>query len=163
MRKLDLQRFAQGGEGGEGAQTAEGCTAEKAAENPSREHWQQVDKIYGEYLHQAEGLRELFPDFDVRREMQDQRFARMVSCGVGFEDAFLAAHGREILPAAMAYAAQYARDRYAASLAGGTRPAENGISSSGAVQLGSSVSAMSRETFSEVCRRVGQGERVSFG
>ena len=138
-------------------------TPEVQEESRSLAHWQRVEGIYEAYLHQAESLGELFPDFDVRREMQEPIFARMVGCGLSLEDAFLAAHGREILPAAMAYAARYARERCAASLAGGTRPGENGTIATGPVQLPSSVATMSQETFRDLCHRVSQGEKLSFG
>ena len=45
----------------------------------------------------------------------------------------------------------------------GIRPAENGVSQSGAVSMGSRVSQMSRKEIADPCRRVERGEKVSFG
>ena len=83
--------------------------------------------------------------------------------GADVESAYCGAHFRELLPAAMAYAAEYTRSQLAASMAGGSRPAENGLTGSGAVKLGSSVAALSPSDYARLCRLVEQGHRVSFG
>lgn len=171
MTENELQLFAQGAQGGEGGDTGDtGTGGQEGAPSPgaedgteSREHWQRVDRIYDGLMQEAEGLRELFPDFDIRRELHDPAFFRMLRSGVGVERAFYAAHADELFPAAMAYAAEYTRARLASSMAGGGRPGENGLSGGGGVQLGSGVSAMSRADYDRICRMVERGERVSFG
>lgn len=95
-------------------------------------------------MQQAETLREVFPDFDLRQELQNQTFAQALGCGMTPEGAYLAAHAAEILPAAMAYGAQYAREQLASSLMGGNRPEENGLTGGGAVKMGSGVGSLSR-------------------
>ena len=115
-------------------------------------HWQQVEEIYERMMQQAETLREVFPDFDLRQELQNQTFAQALGCGMTPEGAYLAAHAAEILPAAMAYGAQYAREQLASSLMGG-----------GAVKMGSGVGSLSRGEYDRICRMVAKGERISFG
>lgn len=161
-----MQLFAEGAEGGaEGTPEAEqsGVAAEQAPQSQTQAHWQWVNQIYDGIVQEAEGLRELFPDFDIRREARNKLFCSLLRSGADVESAYCGAHFRELLPAAMAYAAEYTRGQLAASLAGGGRPAENGLTGSGAVKLGSSVSALSPSDYARICRLVEQGQRVSFG
>lgn len=128
------------------------------------QHWQGVDRIYEALAQQAEGLKQLYPDFDLAAELRDRRFAGMLRSGVDLRAAFQAIHGDEILPAAMQYAARVVEQRLSSALrAGLDRPAENGLRGSGAVQLGSEVSRLTRADYDKICRMVERGERVSFG
>lgn len=125
-------------------------------------HWQAVDKIYGDYMSQAEKLKTVFPGFDLSREVRDDRFLAALKAGLGMEQVFYGLHGRELLGEAMAYAVQRTKEGLAASCVG-VRPGENGLSASGAVKMGSAVDAMTADDYASVCRRVERGERVSFG
>lgn len=159
-----LQLFADdGGEAPAQAPEEAPGTAAEASPTPAARHWQQVEEIYERMMQQAETLREVFPDFDLRQELQNQTFAQALGCGMTPESAYLAAHAAEILPAAMAYGAQYAREQLASSLMGGNRPEENGLSGGGAVKMGSGVGSLSRGEYDRICRMVAKGERISFG
>lgn len=127
-------------------------------------HWQGVEQIYRQLTGQAEELKQLYPDFDLSAELRDGRFAGMLRAGVDMQTAFQAIHAREILPAAMEYAARTVQERMAgAMLTGANRPTENGLRSGGAVMIGSQVGRMSRQDYDRICRLVERGERVSFG
>lgn len=127
-------------------------------------HWQGVDQIYEALAQQAEGLKQLYPDFDLAQELRDRRFAGMLRAGVDMRSAFHAIHGDEILPAAMQYAARVVEQRLSGAMrAGVDRPAENGLHGSGAVRMGSEVSRLTRADYDKICRMVERGERVSFG
>ena len=70
-----------------------------------------------------------FPDFDLRTEMQNPVFARLVSPSVGLsvEDAYHALHRKEIQAAAMEAVAKKTAQQISASIASGAgRPSENG-------------------------------------
>ena len=85
-------------------------------------------------------------------------------CRVDMQTAYEILHKEEIIPAAMAYAAQTTERKLAEKLRSeGIRPAENGVSQAGAVSIGSRVSQMSRKEIADLCRRVERGEKVSFG
>ena len=177
MEKSFLQRFAEGGaEGtpGEGSQEA-GLLEQQPEmqpqqpEAPERDplvqrHWQQVDRIYNDWMSQAEELKQLFPDFDIRQELADSRFAGMLLSGVDISSAYQALHAGQILPAAMEYAARTVQARMAASMrTAGSRPGENGLGTGAAALVGRNVSRMTRQDYVKVCRMVERGERVSFG
>ena len=169
MENLFLQLFAEGEggaqEGGLVEQQAESPEAEAQPENPYlREHWNRVNQIYDDWMEQAGQLQQLFPDFDIRRELEDPRFEGMLLTGVDIGDAYQALHARDILPAAMEYAARTVEARLAQSMRSGAgRPGENGLGGGGAVMVGRNVSNMTRQDYAKVCRMVERGERVSFG
>lgn len=125
---------------------------------------QGADRIYQSWMTEAEQLKQLYPDFDLRKEMDNPRFAGLLRSRVDMQTAYEVLHNREIIPAAMQYAARTVEQRLASSLRSTSeRPVENGIRGSGAIVLGSDVARMSRKDYAAVCRMVERGERVSFG
>lgn len=166
-----LQLFAEGGDASadQGQPAAQGEPTAQAeavsSEQPDaavQAHWRRVEGIYRNMVQEAESLREVFPDFDVRRELHDRRFLGMLRAGVDMASAYQALHASEILPAALRYGAEYARSRLAGWVASG-RPEENGVSGGGGVRMGSSVGTLTRSDYEQICRRVAQGEKISFG
>ena len=174
MDKDWIQLFAEGAEGnGEAEASPEnqdnGLLEQQAEETEQRdplvvEHWRRVDRIYQDWMEQAEGLKQLFPDFDIRQEMTDERFQRMLLGGVDISSAYQALHAGEILPAAMEYAARTVEARLAEAIRAGTyRPGENGLGGGAAALVGRNVTQMTRQDYDKYCRMVERGERVSFG
>jgi len=129
-----------------------------------RRHWQGVERIYRELEHQAQELKQLYPDLDLGSELRDPRFSRMLRCGVDMRSAYQAIHAAQIIPAAMQFAARRMAEQLSSSMGSlSSRPAENGLTGGGAVRMGGQVSRMSRQDYDRVCRMVERGERVSFG
>jgi hypothetical protein len=80
---------------------------------------------------QGEALKAVFPNFDLRTELQNPAFARMTAPNVGIsvKDAYYAIHNDEIQAAAMQVTAQKTAQQISNSIqAGQRRPAENGTS-----------------------------------
>lgn len=80
---------------------------------------------------QGEALKQMFPNFDLRKELQNPAFARMTSPSVGIsvEDAYYAIHRKEIQQAAMQVTAQKTAQKISNSIqAGQRRPEEHGTS-----------------------------------
>ena len=80
---------------------------------------------------QGEAMKKVFPNFDLRRELQNPAFARMTSPNVGIsvEDAYYAVHRNEIQTAAMQATAQKTAQKISNSIqAGSKRPNEAGAS-----------------------------------
>ena len=78
---------------------------------------------------QGEAMKQVFPNFDLRKELQNPAFARMTSPNVGIsvEDAYYAVHRNEIQSAAMQVTAQKTAQKISNAIqAGGRRPQENG-------------------------------------
>lgn len=81
---------------------------------------------------QGEALKKVFPNFDLRTELQNPAFARMTSPNVGIsvEDAYYAVHRNEIQTAAMQVTAQKTAQKISNAIqAGSRRPDESGASS----------------------------------
>ena len=80
---------------------------------------------------QAEEMKNVFPNFDLRTELRNPAFARMTSPNVGIsvEDAYYAIHRKEIQFAAMQVTAQKTAEKVSKSIQSGSRrPNENGTS-----------------------------------
>ena len=78
---------------------------------------------------QGEALKKVFPKFDLRTELKNPVFARMVgpNVGVSVEDAYHAVHRREIMQAGMQVTAQQTAQKISNAIqAGSRRPDENG-------------------------------------
>ena len=81
---------------------------------------------------QGEKLKAQFPNFDLRKELQDPRFQRMTSPsgGLSVEDAYYAIHRQEIQAAAMQATQRQTAAKLSKSIQSGKhRPAENGTAS----------------------------------
>ncbi len=101
-------------------------TLRQQAKDLVRAHRENLDR-------QAEALQQVFPDFDLELAMQDPRFARMVSPGVGLSvtDAYHALHHKELQALTARTVARHVARQVAASVAGGaSRVAEHGIGGS---------------------------------
>ena len=84
---------------------------------------------------QGEAMKKVFPNFDLRKELQNPAFARMTSPNVGIsvEDAYYAVHRNEIQTAAMQATAQKTAEKISNAIQSGSRrPDESGASSQAA-------------------------------
>ena len=80
---------------------------------------------------QAEALKKVFPNFDLRTELQNPKFAQMTSPNslMSLEDAYYAVHRREIDAARSQVIAQQTTQKLSNAIqAGSRRPDENGTS-----------------------------------
>lgn len=81
---------------------------------------------------QADEMRRVFPNFNLRAELQNPAFARMVDpkIGIRVEDAYYAVHRKELQAASMQVAAQKTAEQMSNAIASGSkRPAESGTTS----------------------------------
>ena len=93
---------------------------------------QRLDNHFRNLEQQGEALKKVFPKFDLRTELQNPAFARMVAPGKGImsvEDAYRAVHRREIDAAQSQVIAQQTAQKISNAIqAGSRRPDENGTS-----------------------------------
>lgn len=92
---------------------------------------QKIQQHFMKLQQQGEALKKMFPNFDLRTELQNPTFARMTSpnVGVSVEDAYHAVHRKEIMARGMQVAAQQTAQKISNSIqAGSRRPDENGTS-----------------------------------
>lgn len=112
---------------------------------------------------QAEQVKKSFPDFDLRTEMQNQTFQKLLSSGVDMQSAYVSLHSAEILQGAMQYTAQEVRKATANDIAArGSRPRENASSSQASASVHTDVSRLTRAEREELSRRAMAGEIVTL-
>lgn len=90
-----------------------------------------MDQHLAKIHQQAEEMKKVFPNFDLRTEMQNPYFVRMTHPNVGMsvEAAYHAIHYKELQAAAMQVTAQKTAQKISNSIQSGIRrPNENGTS-----------------------------------
>ena len=96
--------------------------ARNLEEQTLRNHFMKLEQ-------QGQALKKVFPDFDLRKELQNPVFARMTApnMGVSVEDAYHAIHRKEIMARGMQVTAQQTAQKISNAIqAGSRRPDENG-------------------------------------
>lgn len=129
------------------------------------EQEQQMQQHFQRLVVDGMKVKEIYPSFDLQQELQNANFARLTSPMVGIDarTAYEIVHHDELQPQAMAFAAQKAQQKLAASVASGARrPLENGVTPGSAVDIRSDPSTLKLADFEEIKRRVARGEKISF-
>ena len=122
-----------------------------------------ANKIYAQWMEQAEQAKTVYPSFDLRAEMQNPQFVNLLRSGIDAKTAFEVIHKDEIIPAAMQYTAKTVEQKLTNKIiANGARPAENGNNSQSATVVKSDVSQLSKADRAEIIRRVQRGEKIRF-
>ena len=122
-----------------------------------------ANKVYAQWMEQAESTKAIYPSFDLRAEMQNPRFADLLRSNVDVRTAYEVIHKDEIIPAAMHFTAKQVEQKLTNKIiANGARPAENGNSSQSASVVKSDVSQLTKADRAEIIRRVQRGEKIRF-
>lgn len=128
------------------------------------ERRENANRLYSQWMKQADSTKTVYPSFDLRREMQNPKFVDLLRNNIDVRTAYEVIHKDEIIPAAMQFAAKTMEQRITNQIiANGARPAENGNSSQGATVVKSDVTQLTKKDRAEVNRRVAQGVKISFG
>ena len=110
-------------------------TARTQREEARNLEQQKIQQHIMKLQQEGEAMKAVFPNFDLRTELQNPAFARMTSPNVGIsvEDAYYAVHRNEIQAASMQVAAQKTAENLSNAIqAGSRRPVENGTSAQAA-------------------------------
>lgn len=115
---------------------------------------------------QGEELKKVFPNFDLRTELQNPVFRRMTSPSIGLsvEDAYHAVHRKEIQAAAMQVTAQKVAQKISNDIQSGRRrPSENGTSGQAPSVTTFDYRSMSPEERKAFKDRIRSGEKIYPG
>ena len=107
-------------------------TEREKAQNEKTLQEQKIQQHFIKLEQQSEAMKKVFPNFDLRKELQNPSFARMTSPNVGIsvEDAYYAVHRNEIQTAAMQVTARKTAEKISNAIQSGSRrPDESGVSS----------------------------------
>lgn len=154
----------------EGYKTFKAMQAENERFRQQEERSQEQQRFQqhiSKLVQQGEELKQMFPDFDFRREMENETFRRLTSpeVGISVADAYFAIHRNELTPQLMGYGMQRAQMQMGQTLqAQQARPAEGAMRNQGqaAADVRINPKTMTRAERAEIKRRVRMGEKVSF-
>ena len=132
---------------------------------------QRFDEHFRKLEQQGEALKKVFPKFDLRTELQNPAFARMLAPGYGImsvEDAYYAVHRKEIDAARSQVIAQQTTQKISNAIqAGSRRPVENGTSGQSASVTTFDYSKASKEQREALKREIfaakARGEKLYPG
>lgn len=118
---------------------------------------------YQAWMSQANDARKIYPSLDLNAECKNERFVNLLKAGETVLDAYEAVHKHDIIPAAMSKAAEAAEKRTAAKVAANaSRPSESGMGNNATTIVKNDVTALKKDDFREIRRRVAAGEKISF-
>ena len=127
---------------------------------------QKIQQHFAKLEQQAEEMKKVFPNFDLRAELQNPAFVRMTSPNVGIsvEDAYYACHRKELQTAAMQVAAQKTAQKISNDIqAGNRRPSENGTSGQAPSVTTFDYRSASPEQRAALKARIRSGEKIYPG
>ena len=128
------------------------------------------DREWDEVVQQANALKEMYPSFDIDKEMEDPYFGRLLATmkrsGLPnpVQIAYETRHRDEIMGGAMQYAVQKTQQKISNSIQSGmSRPQENGTANQAAgAPTAIDPSKLSKAQIEDIKRRAAQGERITF-
>ena len=115
---------------------------------------------------QGEEMKKVFPNFNLRTELQNPVFARMTSPNVGIsvQDAYYAIHRNEIQTASMQVTAQKTAQMISNAIQSGSRrPDENGTSGQAPSVTTFDYRSMSPQQREALKKRIRSGEKIYPG
>ena len=122
-----------------------------------------ASRIYAEWMKQADSAKQVYPSLDLRVELQNPEFIKLLRSGVDVRAAYEVTHMSEIIPGAMQFTAKAVEQKLTNKIiANGARPSENGNSAQSASLVKSDVSQLSKADREEIIRRVARGEKIRF-
>lgn len=123
-----------------------------------------ADRIYAEWVKQAESAKQVYPTFDLEKEViSNPQFVELIRNNIDVRTAYEVTHKDDIIAGAMQFAAKEAEAKVTNRvIANGSRPNENGISSRGASQVKSDVSKLTKAERDDIARRVARGEKIDL-
>ena len=138
--------------------------AELKAQMEAQNRKENADRLYASWMNQAEGIKTIYPSFDLKAELQNPQFVNLLRSNIDVRTAYEVIHKDDIISGAMQFAVKTAEQKLTNKMiANGSRPSENGNSSQGAMVAKSDVSQLTKADRAEVLRRVARGEKISFG
>ena len=141
-------------------------TAREQREQERTLEQQKVDKRFEQIYQQSEEMKKVFPNFDLKTELQNPAFARMMAPDMPFtvEQAYYAVHYKDLQTAAMQVTAQKTAQKISNDIqAGSRRPSENGTSGQAPSVTTFDYRSMSPEQRKALKDRIRSGEKIYPG
>lgn len=128
-----------------------------------RQREEAAQRTYKGWLDAAEKAKAVYPNLDLKTEVQNPEFVRLLEAGVPVRTAYEVTHRDAILSGAMQFAQNNAAEKLANSVASGqTRPAEGGMGQAPTAQTKVDISKLSATQIREYMAKAARGEKVTF-
>lgn len=129
-----------------------------------QERQRAAEATYQEWMRQSENVRTMYPDFDLEAELENDKFASLLTNNVDMLTAYQVCHMNDVVTGAMQLTAHNVAEKLTDSIrTKGLRPLENGIgSSSQPVKEQFNIDKMSLKEMKELSRRAARGERITL-
>ena len=141
-------------------------TARQQREQERTLEQQKIDSRFNQIYQQSEEMKKVFPNFDLKTELQNPAFARMMAPDMPFtvEQAYYAVHYKDIQTAAMQVTAQKTAQKISNAIqAGSRRPDENGTSGQAPSVTTFDYRSMSPQQREALKKRIRSGEKIYPG
>ena len=119
----------------------------------------EVNSLVSDWKKQAEETKKAYSDFDLKKELENPEFCRLLKLGVGMKTAYEVLNIDSILDKNSKNAEKMVVDSIRLK---GNRPVENGSEDAGGIILSSNVSKLNKKQRAELAKRAAKGERISF-
>lgn len=125
---------------------------------------EESDRIYEDWMQQAEELKADYPGFDLEAEVENPAFLDLIkNPNIDIRTAYEALHLQDILQGTASHVAEAVRNNTVNTIRSrGMRPAENGLAEQPGIVRKSDPSKLSRADRAEIARRVASGESITF-
>lgn len=130
----------------------------------TREQEMESERIYAELMDQAEQLKEVYPDFDLETEIENDQFKNLLTLpGMTMEQAYKVIHLDDIIgSAARTVATQVKKNTIDSVKARGVRPAENGINEQPGVVRKDDVSKLTKQDRARIAELAARGVEIKL-
>ena len=130
-----------------------------------QENQRKADELLRGWMDQAEKLKETYPSFDLKAELENPDFIELMRSPLfNVQSAYEFIHRDELKAAAAKVVAQQMEQRFANKMASNANfPAENGVASTSAAVASHDVRNMTKAERDAINRRVARGEHVTMG
>ena len=122
-------------------------------------HDTEVNSLIGQWKQQAEETKKLYSDFDLKKELENPEFCRLLKLGVGMKTAYEVLNIDSILDKNSKNAEKMVVDSIRLK---GNRPVENGSEDAGGIILSSNISKLNKKQRAELAKRAAKGEMIKF-
>lgn len=138
--------------------------AQYQAAEEERVAQEESDRIYEDWMQQAEELKADYPAFDLEAEVENPAFLDLIkNPNIDIRTAYEALHLQEIMQGTASHVAEAVRQNTVNTIrARGMRPAENGLSEQPGIVRKTDASKLSKADRAEIARRVARGETITF-
>lgn len=124
----------------------------------------QREEQYSVWLEEANQLKQEYPEFDLRQELQNRDFAGLIGqknpqYSISMKQAYELIHPEAVEKRIAERTAQQVTNNIKAR---GMRPSEGAVGSQGGITVKSDVTKLTKKDRAEIAKRAARGERITF-